>query len=122
MKLTKSGMIVMLVVLTPLAGCRKNPKLGTLALDVYLHPEAGSSDDTLLETAIRKNLSADQLTAQGVYVRVLNREVVLTGEAASAEAQQKAGEIAAATKVTVNDQTITPQHVTNLIKAKQQQK
>lgn len=111
--------MMLIIALTPLAACRKNQKLGTLSLDVYLHPEAGSSDDILLETAIRKNLSENKLTAQGMYVRVLNREVVLTGQASNAQAQQKAGEIAAAARVTINDQTLTPQHVTNLIKVEQ---
>ena len=52
-----------------LSACQKNPKLETVAVDVYIHPESSSSDDVMLQTAIRGKLDADNLTAGFVQVR-----------------------------------------------------
>jgi len=104
----------LMLLLCFLPGCRK--KLGTLALDVYVHPESGTPDDVLLETAIRKELAQNKLTAEGVYVRVLDLRVVLTGTVSSIEAQNQANEIAKAVKIVVNNDTIGPANVTSLIK------
>ena len=104
----------LMLLLCFLPGCRK--RLGTLALDVYVHPESGTPDDVLLETAIRKELAQNKLTAEGVYVRVLDLRVVLTGAVSNSGAQSQAFEIARAVKIVVNNETIGPANVTNLIK------
>ncbi len=86
-----------------LAGCQKNPKLGTVAVDLYIHPESSSSEDVMLQTAIRGKLGADPLTAGRVQVRVVGLEVVLAGNVAKKDASERAEQIARATKVMVND-------------------
>jgi len=83
-------------------GCGRNQELGKLAVDIYLHPEGGTSDDILLQEAVRKNLGENKLTEAGVYARVLDRIVVLNGQVQTEEAKQAAERIARATQVTVN--------------------
>ena len=109
------------IVLVALAcvGCQKNPKLGTLSIDLYLHPEAGTPEDLLLESAIRKNLNDNDVTKSGIYARVLDQHVVLTGTVSSAGASQQAEKLATDTKVAVNDKVLAPKGVTNLVKVEQ---
>lgn len=107
--------ILVLLLALACAGCRKNPKLGTLAVDIYLHPESGSSEDILLQTAVRKNLSDHKATERGVYARVLDQRVVLSGTVATAGARQEAEQVARSTRITLNESVITPKDVTNRI-------
>ncbi|HZT28960.1 MAG TPA: BON domain-containing protein [Bryobacteraceae bacterium] len=109
-------LIAVLLLALACAGCRKNQTLGTLAVDIYLHPESGSSEDILLQTAIRENLVANAATERGVYARVLNLQVVLTGSVSTASARDEAAKVAQGTRVTVNDKTLAPKEVTNLVK------
>jgi hypothetical protein len=100
-----------------LPACRKNPKLGTVAVDVYLHPESSSSDDVMLQTAIRNKLEADATTAGHVQIRVVGLLAVLTGDVSKKEASDHAEQIARNTRVTVdNDKPIVAETVKNLIK------
>ncbi len=110
-------MLSILLILTAFTlACGKGSRPLNLALDVYLHPEAGSSDDILLQTAIRKNLAASETTARGVYVRVLDLHVVLSGTVESAASRDEAIRIAKATKVVINDGTsISPSEVKSMI-------
>ena len=108
-------LMMLLVALQP--ACRKNPQLGTLALDVYIHPESSSSDDVILQTAIRNKLEADAMTAGHVQLRVAGLLVVLTGDVSKKEASDKAEQIARNTKVTIdNDKPLIAENVKNLIK------
>lgn len=107
--------IVFLTIALP--ACKKNPKLGTVAVDVYIHPESSSSDDVMLQTAIRTKLDADTTTAGKVQVRVAGLLVVLTGDVSKKEAADKAEQIARNTRVTIdNNQPIVAENVKNLIK------
>lgn len=108
--------IVILLLALPFLGCRKNGRLGTLAVDIYLHPESGSSEDILLQTAIRKNLGEHKGTDRGVYARVLDLRVVLSGTVAKAAMRDEAEQIARSTRVTLNETAITPKDVTNRIR------
>jgi osmotically-inducible protein OsmY len=100
-----------------LTGCQKNPKLGTVAVDLYIHPESASSQDLMLQTAIRRKLEADATLASQVQVRVVELQAVLTGNVAKKDASDKAEQIARATKVTVDsDAPIVAKRVTNLVK------
>jgi len=100
-----------------LSGCRKNSPALNFSIDLYLHPEAGSSDDILLQTAIRKNLAAEPLTARGVYARVLDGHAALYGSLKTPQAIARAGEIASLTKVTLNDgKTLAVTDVKNLVR------
>ena len=86
-----------------LSGCQKNPKLGRVDVDLYIHPESASPDDVLLQTAIRRGLDADDQTRQRVHVRVVGMQVVLTGNVSRAVASKRAADIALATQVRIND-------------------
>ena len=108
--------VLLLLLALTCAGCRKNAKLGTLSVDLYLHPESGSSEDVLLETAIRKNLNDTPATQRGIYARVLDLRVVLSGTVSTAAIRDQAEKIAAGTRVTVNEKAISPQSVNNLVK------
>lgn len=105
------------VFLIGLAGCHKNPKLGTVAVDVYIHPESSSSNDVMLQMAIRGKLANDPLTAGKVQIRVVGLLAVLTGDVAKKDASDRAEQIARQTKVTVDgDPPLVAQTVTNQIK------
>jgi hypothetical protein len=100
-----------------LSACRKNPNLGTVAVDVFIHPESSSSDDVMLQTAIRNKLEADSMTAGHVQIRVAGRLVVLTGGVSKKEAFDRAEQIARNTKVTIDTNApIVAESVKNLVK------
>ena len=110
-------LLAVMLLAVALCACQKNPKLGTVAVDVYIHPESSSSDDVMLQTAIRGKLDADNLTAGFVQVRVAGLLAVLTGNVGKKEASDRAEAIARDTKVTVdNDKPIVAGSVQNLIK------
>ena len=100
-----------------LCSCQKNAKLGTVAVDLYVHPESASSEDLLLQTAIRRKLAADPLTAMHVQARVSGLEVVLTGNVAKKDTSDRAEQMVRATRVVVdNDAPIVAGAIKNLIK------
>jgi len=108
-----------LILAALLCGCAKNPKLGTVAVDLYIHPESASSEDVMLQMAIRQKLEAEAMTAGHVQVRVVAMQAVLTGNVAKQEAKDRAQQIALSTSVRIdNDKPITadPANVRNLIK------
>jgi hypothetical protein len=108
---------ILALMLAVLTGCQKNPKLGTVAVDLYIHPESASSEDLMLQTAIRGKLEADATIAGHVQVRVVDLQAVLTGSVAKKDASDKAERIARSTRVTVdNDKPIVAGKVTNLVK------
>ena len=108
-------LVILLTVALP--ACQKKTQLGTVAVDVFLHPESSSSDDVMLQTAIRNKLASDVLTAGHVQIRVLDRLVVLTGDVSTKAASDKAEQLARDTKVTVDsDPPIVPATVKNQIK------
>ena len=67
-------------------------------MDVYLHPEAASVDDILLQAAIQKKIG-DSLPGRSglVHVRAVDRIVFLSGSVASEDDLKKA--IASATNI-----------------------
>ena len=116
--MTSPRLAACLAALVLLAGCRKNQKLGRVDLDLYIHPESASSDDILLQTAIRRGLDADEQTKNHVHVRVVGMEVVLTGNVAKEAASKRAADIALATQVQINQDPplrADSQHLKNLI-------
>ena len=115
--MSRSLLLLLLLLTVALPACRKNPQLGTVAVDVYIHPESSSSDDVMLQTAIRTKLEADTLTAGHVQIRVAGLLVVLTGDVSKKAASDKAEQIARSTKVTVDSNPpIVAESVKNLIK------
>lgn len=109
--------IILGLALVALTSCQKNPKLGTVAVDLYIHPESASSDDLMLQTAIRGKLEADAAIAGHVQVRVVQLQAVLTGNVAKKDVSDKAEQIAHSTRVTVDtDKPIIASKVTNLVK------
>ena len=102
---------------TLLCSCQKNQKLGTVAVDLYIHPESASSEDLLLQTALRRKLAADPLTAAHVQARVSGLDVVLTGNVSKKDGSDRAEQIVRATRVVVdNDPPIVAGSIKNLIK------
>ena len=115
--MSRYSLLLMMFLAVALPACRKNPKLGTVAVDVYIHPESSSSDDVMLQTAIRTKLDADTMTAGKVQVRVAGLLVVLTGDVSKKEAADRAEQIARNTRVTIDsNQPIVAEGVKNLIK------
>jgi hypothetical protein len=111
------NLLLIVILLAGLSACQKNPKLGTVALDVYIHPESSSSDDVMLQTAIRGKLDADTLTSGVVQIRVVGLVAVLTGNVGKQAASDKAAQIAGSTKVTIdNDPALAAKSVQNMIK------
>src|SRR6476646_9913230 len=74
-----------------LTGCAKTLPRADLGVDVYLHPEAASVDDILLQAAIQKKIG-DSLPGRAglVHVRALDRIVFLSGSVASEDDLKKA--------------------------------
>ena len=115
--MSRYSLLVIMSLAVALPACKKNPKLGTVAVDVYIHPESSSSDDVMLQTAIRIKLDADALTAGKVQIRVAGLLAVLTGDVSKKEAADKAEQIARNTKVTIdNNPPIVADNVKNMIK------
>jgi hypothetical protein len=111
------SMAAVLLLSTFACSCQKNPKLGTVAVDLYIHPESSSSEDLMLQTAIRRKLAADPLTAMHVQARVSGLEVTLFGNVAKKDAADRAEAIVRATRIVVdNDPPIVAGPVKNLIK------
>ena len=109
--------LVLILMTAAFPACKKNAKLGTVAVDVYIHPESSSSDDVMLQTAIRSKLEADISTAGKVQVRVAGLLAVLTGDVSKQEASERAEQIARGTRVTIdNNPPIVAENVKNLIK------
>jgi hypothetical protein len=110
-------LLLLMCAVAVVPSCKKNPKLGTVAVDLYIHPESSSSQDVMLQTAIRGKLEADPMTAGHVQVRVVALQAVLTGDVSKKEAAAKAEQIARATRVVIdNDAPIVAESVKNLIK------
>jgi len=103
-----------LAILT-LAGCHKKSTIG-LDVDLYLHPEAATPDDLLLQTAIQKQLSSNDITKNSlIHVRVVDRIAFLNGSVGTQGEKQRANEIAHGVTVTVDQSTIRPKEVQNNI-------
>jgi hypothetical protein len=103
-----------------LPACRKNPPRLGLDVDLYLHPESASLNDTILEAAIRKRLHENQATRlAAVQVQVIQQVVFLRGNVETQQVSDAAAEIAHGTEVIVNGEPIkTPEPVHNQIKVK----
>jgi hypothetical protein len=75
-------------------GCQKKPVVN-LGVDLYVHPEASTPDDILLQAAISKKI-AKELAPNGglVHVQVVESVVFLSGSVVSDGDRQKAEAIA----------------------------
>lgn len=111
---------MLLAALLPLAllaacGGARNPI--SLDMDVYLHPEGARGDDLLLQTAIGQKMAADPgVGKSSVHVRVVDGLVMLSGKVPSEEVKKRAGELASATVVRVDERAIqTSQPVRNAL-------
>lgn len=111
----KQRMVVPLIlVFLALPACRKNPPRLGLDVDLYLHPESASLNDTILEAAIRKRLHENQATrAAVIQVLVIQQVVFLRGDVETQQVSDAAGEIAHSTEAIVNGEpikTLEPVH------------
>jgi osmotically-inducible protein OsmY len=92
-----------------LTSCAKTLPRADLGVDVYLHPEAASVDDILLQAAIQKKIG-DSLPGRAglVHVRSTDRIVFLSGSVASADDHKKAIEAARNVDLRVDGKPIQP--------------
>ena len=91
-------------------GCsRRQRPLAALDVDLYLHPEAASADDLILQTAIQNRLVSNEFTRSAViHVRVIDRTVFLSGNVDSAKVKDEAARVAESTEITLNGESIKP--------------
>ncbi|HXM40271.1 MAG TPA: BON domain-containing protein [Bryobacteraceae bacterium] len=74
-------------------GCQKKPVV--LGVDLYVHPEASTPDDIMLQAAISKEIAKDLAPNGGlVHVQVVECVVFLSGSVVSDGDHQKAHAIA----------------------------
>jgi hypothetical protein len=99
--------VPLILVFLTLPACRKNPPRLGLDVDLYLHPESASLNDTILEAAIRKRLHENQTTrAAAIQVQVIQQVVFLRGNVETQQVSDAAAEIANSTEAVVNGETI----------------
>lgn len=111
--------VTLLAALTLHTGCHKKNIVG-LSVDVYLHPEAGTPDDLLLQTAIQKQIDVNDVTKNSlIHVRVVDRIAFLTGTVRTQAEKQKANDIAQAINLSVNQDLIRTQAVHDNIAVEQ---
>jgi osmotically-inducible protein OsmY len=74
-----------------LTSCAKTLPRADLGVDVYLHPEAATVDDILLQAAIQKKIGESLPGRSGlVHVRAVDRIVFLSGSVATDDDLKKA--------------------------------
>lgn len=112
--------VPLILVFLLLPACRKNPPRLGLDVDLYLHPESASLNDTILEAAIRKRLHENQATrAAAIQVQVIQQVVFLRGNVEAQQVSDAAAEIANSTEAIVNGEPIkTREPAHNQIKVK----
>lgn len=107
----KPASILMLGFLTVLSiGCsRRQRPLAALDVNLYLHPEAASADDLILQTAIQKRLAGNEATrSAAIHVRVIDRTVFLSGDVDSMKTKDEATKIAESTEISLNGESVKP--------------
>jgi len=117
----KPRMVVPLIlVFLTLPACRKNPPRLGLDVDLYLHPESASLNDTILEAAIRKRLHESPATqAAAIQVQVIQQVVFLRGNVGTQQESDAAADVAHSTEAIVNGEPIkTIESVHNQLKVK----
>ena len=118
--MTRRTLIPLILVFLTLPACRKNPPRLGLDVDLYLHPESASLNDTILEAAIRKRLHENPATrAAAIQVQVIQQVVFLRGNVETQPVSDAAAEIAHSTEAIVNGEPIkTLEPVHNQLKVK----
>ena len=92
-----------------LTGCAKTLPRADLGVDVYLHPEAASVDDILLQAAIQKKIGESLPGRAGlVHVRATDRIIFLSGSVASDDDRKKAIEVARNVDLKLDGKAIQP--------------
>ena len=88
MRVTRYAVVGMLIVF---CGCQRNPKLGRVDVDLYIHPESASSDDILLR---RRSVAVSKPTSKpGCAFTCASwaAQVVLTGNVAKEPPKARLG-------------------------------
>src|SRR5579864_4654924 len=99
--------VPLILVFLILPACRKNPPRVGLDVDLYLHPESASLNDTILEAAIRKRLHENQATqSAAIQVQVIQRVVFLSGNVETQHVIDAAAELAQSNEAIVNGEAI----------------
>jgi hypothetical protein len=103
-KVCRAALIFLLVVVS--AGCGKKNTVG-IDVDLYLHAEATSPEDLLLQTAIQDQIDKNPVTHDSlIHVRVVDKLVFLDGTVQSEKEKGEAENIARSTAVAVNGAAI----------------
>jgi hypothetical protein len=111
--------LVVLVLVVVTEGCaRKN--VVAFDVDLYLHPEAGNSQDLLLQTAIQDQLDRSDVTRNSlIHVRVVDKLVLLDGFVESVKEKNEAEKLARDTTVSVNGAAIKVTEVKSHVEVQQ---
>ena len=97
------------VLLLILVGCSQRPPRIDLGVDLYLHPEAASSDDAILQAAIRRRIVEELKPGGGlVHVSAIDRTIFLSGSVKSAEDREKAKAVAENIKILIDGKPLQP--------------
>ena len=98
-----------ILMLLMLMGCAKKLPRADLGVDVYLHPEAATPDDVLLQAAIQKKIAESLPGRAGlVHVRSIDKVIFLSGSVASSDDRKKAIDAAQNIDLKIDGQAIKP--------------
>ena len=120
-ELSMKRFVVPPVLLLLLVGCSQRPPRVDLGVDLYLHPEAASGDDAILQAAIRRRI-VEELKPNGglVHVSAIDRTIFLSGSVKSDADREKAKSVAENIRIVIDGKPLQPVRVevSRLIAAK----
>jgi hypothetical protein len=92
-----------------LVGCGNKLPRADFGVDIYLHPEAASVDDLLLQAAIQKKI-AESLTGRAglIHVRAIDKVIFLSGSVPFDDDLKKAIEAARNIDLKLDGKAIQP--------------
>ena len=104
--------IALPLMLLTMISCSQRPPRIDLGVDLYLHPEAASSDDAILQAAIRKRI-VEELRPNGglVHVRVIDKTVFLSGSVKTDADRENAKSIAEKISIVIDGNPVKPGRV-----------
>ena len=108
----RSISLPLLLLTLTLISCSQRPPRIDLGVDLYLHPEAATSDDAILQAAIRKRI-VEGLKPNGglVHVRVIDKTVFLSGSVKNDADRENAKSIAEKISIVIDGNPLKPGRV-----------
>jgi hypothetical protein len=96
-------------ILLMLVGCGNKLPQADFGVDIYLHPEAASVDDLILQAAIQKKIAESLAGRAGlVHVHAIDKVIFLSGSVASDDDLKKAVDAARTIDLKVDGKAIQP--------------